>query len=73
MISELRTKAMLLQACKLPEVDMEQLKELLVVHVRDKLLARAMSKFLIIFKLRTRAMLQACKLPDLILLPQVEE
>jgi len=44
MISELRTKAMLLQACKLPEVDMEQLKELLVVHVRDKLLARAMSK-----------------------------
>jgi hypothetical protein len=40
---------------------------------RDKLLARAMSKFLIIFKLRTRAMLQACKLPDLILLPQVEE
>jgi hypothetical protein len=73
MISELRTKAMLLQACKLPEVDMEQFKELLVVHVRDKLLARAMSKFLIIFKLRTRAMLQACKLPDLILLPQVEE
>jgi hypothetical protein len=78
MISELRTKAMLLQACTLPEVDMEQLKELMVVlkdwvHVRDKLLARAMSKFLIIFKLRTRAMLQACKLPDLILLPQVEE
>jgi hypothetical protein len=78
MISELRTKAMLLQACTLPEVDMEQLKELMVVlkdwvHVRDKLLARAMYKFLIIFKLRTRAMLQACKLPDLRLLPQVEE
>jgi len=77
--NDFRTKAMLLQACsELPEVDMEQLKELLVVlkdwvHVRDKLLARAMSKFLIIFKLRTRAMLQACRLPDLILLPQVEE